>query len=109
MILGIIGDRTTAPRDEAILTPRNQRLTFSSMSEQIHGACVDLSGAGVLLRGPSGSGKSDLALRLIDGGASLVADDRVDLEVRDGNLAAHAPGKRRPSSPRFAGPRRTAC
>lgn len=38
--------------------------------------------AGVLLRGPSGSGKSDLALRLIDEGARLVADDRVVL--RDG-------------------------
>ena len=63
------------------------------MSEQIHGTCVDLSGAGVLLRGPSGSGKSDLALRLIDGGASLVADDRVDLEVRDGTLSASAPAK----------------
>ena len=44
-------------------------------------------------RGPSGSGKSDLALRLIDGGASLVADDRVDLEVRDGALSASAPAK----------------
>ena len=34
------------------------------------------SGTGVVLLGPSGTGKSDLALRLIDGGARLVADDR---------------------------------
>lgn len=45
----------------------------------------------MLLRGSSGSGKSDLALRLIDGGASLVADDRVNLEVLDGILTASAP------------------
>ncbi len=59
--------------------------------EQVHASCIDLKGAGVLIRGPSGSGKSDLALRLIDAGASLVADDRVDLR-RDGDgLVASAP------------------
>ena len=61
------------------------------MFRQIHGTCVEQSGVGVLLRGPSGSGKSDLALRLIDGGAALVADDRVDLAVRGGHLSAAAP------------------
>ncbi len=61
------------------------------MMQQIHGTCVEVSGTGVLLRGPSGSGKSDLALRLIDGGAHLVADDRVDLAVRNGFLTASAP------------------
>ena len=39
-------------------------------------------GDGVLLLGPAGSGKSDLALRLIGRGFTLVADDRVD--IRDG-------------------------
>ncbi len=58
----------------------------------IHATCVQLaSGAGVLLMGPSGSGKSDLALRLIDGGAILVADDRCDLRVEDGSLIAQPP------------------
>ena len=65
--------------------------TFPSIKSQIHGTCVDVSGAGVLLRGPSGSGKSDLALRLIDGGARLVADDRVDLALMNGLLTASAP------------------
>ena len=62
------------------------------MDQPIHGTCVAIDGAGVLLRGPSGCGKSDLALRLIDGGARLVADDRVSLEARAGDLVASAPG-----------------
>ncbi|WP_044560588.1 HPr kinase/phosphorylase [Azospirillum sp. B4] len=46
---------------------------------RVHATCVSVGGAGVLLRGPSGSGKSDLALRLVDAGARLVADDQVIL------------------------------
>ena len=57
----------------------------------IHATCVAVSGRGVLLRGPAGSGKSDLALRLIDGGAALVADDQVALTARDGRLFARPP------------------
>lgn len=59
--------------------------------ETLHGTVVDIDGAGVLLRGPSGSGKSDLALRLIDGGAVLVADDRVVLSEQAGSVQASAP------------------
>ena len=59
---------------------------------RIYGTCVALSGLGVLLRGPSGSGKSDLALRLIDGGAKLVADDQVELALdAAGRVMARAP------------------
>ncbi len=54
----------------------------------VHGAAVRLGGKGVLLLGPSASGKSDLALRLIDVGASLIADDQVRLEVRNDRLYA---------------------
>ncbi|MBL6957805.1 MAG: HPr kinase/phosphatase C-terminal domain-containing protein [Rhodospirillales bacterium] len=62
--------------------------------EQVHGTCVDIGGTGILLRGPSGSGKSDLALRLIDGGALLVADDRVNImSHRDGHLTLSAPAE----------------
>ena len=57
----------------------------------VHGTCVELFGHGVLLRGPSGSGKSDLALRLIDGGARLVADDQVVLTAEVGRVQAAAP------------------
>ena len=45
----------------------------------VHGTAVAIEGRAVLLRGPSGSGKSDLALRLIDAGARLVADDQTEL------------------------------
>ena len=50
-----------------------------------------MNGRGVLLRGPPGAGKSDLALRLIDRGARLVADDRVEIALRRGRLIARAP------------------
>ena len=61
------------------------------MSSQIHATCVALPEGGVLLRGESGAGKSDLALRLIDGGARLVADDRTELTREDDRLIARAP------------------
>ena len=54
----------------------------------LHDSCVAIGSTGVLLRGPSGSGKSDLALRLIDDGAMLVADDQVHLESVSGELIA---------------------
>jgi HPr kinase/phosphorylase len=53
---------------------------------QIHASCAARGGAGVLLLGPPGSGKSDLLLRLLDRGFVLVADDRV--EVADGEAWA---------------------
>lgn len=57
----------------------------------IHASCVAIGGAGVLLLGASGSGKSDLALRLIDEGAALVADDRTILFVQRRALHARPP------------------
>ena len=51
----------------------------------IHGTCLAIGGEGVLLLGQPGSGKSDLALRLIDRGAVLIADDRVHVAA-DGTL-----------------------
>jgi HPr kinase/phosphorylase len=46
-----------------------------------------------LLRGPSGSGKSDLALRLIETGARLVADDRTELVRQGRKVMASAPAR----------------
>jgi HPr kinase/phosphorylase len=76
----------------------------------VHGTCIAINGHGVLLRGPSGSGKSDLALRLImgpsimapliNGGAGtsqaraeLVADDQVFLAPEGGHLMARPPDR----------------
>ena len=60
-------------------------------SETLHASCVAIGERAVLIEGPSGSGKSDLALRLIDRGARLVSDDYTIL-ARDGaGLTASAP------------------
>lgn len=45
----------------------------------------------MLLLGSSGSGKSDLALRLIDGGARLIADDRVEIALVENRLYCRSP------------------
>jgi HPr kinase/phosphorylase len=60
------------------------------MHARLHATCVQIGAAGVLLLGPSGSGKSDLALRLIDAGALLVADDQVEVERRGERLLGRA-------------------
>jgi len=57
----------------------------------IQATCVAVDGHGVLLRGPPGSGKSELALQLIDGGARLVADDGVELRREGERLLARLP------------------
>ena len=68
-----------------------KRTVGQAMRTLLHASCVDLAGTGVVLLGPSGSGKSDLALRLIDGGARLVADDRVVIERSGNQLTARPP------------------
>src|SRR5690242_15333380 len=57
----------------------------------VHATAVAIDGRAVLLGGPSGSGKSDLALRLIDAGARLVADDQSELSRRGDVLVVRAP------------------
>ena len=46
------------------------------LAVELHASCVARDGAAILLLGPSSSGKSDLALRLLGRGFALVADDR---------------------------------
>jgi serine kinase of HPr protein (carbohydrate metabolism regulator) len=60
-------------------------------SETVHTSCVAIDGRAVLIGGRSGRGKSDLALRLIDRGASLVADDYTFVRRVDGRLLASPP------------------
>jgi HPr kinase/phosphorylase len=67
----------------------------------VHATSVSLNGTGVLIRGESGAGKSDLTLQLLETKGSgltntdiktiLVADDRTEIVVVDGILYASAP------------------
>ncbi|MCF7925091.1 MAG: HPr(Ser) kinase/phosphatase [Candidatus Izimaplasma sp.] len=66
----------------------------SQLAERIsvHGTLVDISGVGVLIRGKSGLGKSEVALELVRRGHQLVADDRVDMYQREpGIVVGEAP------------------
>lgn len=54
-------------------------------------SCVAVAGRGVLIEGAPGSGKTSLALMLIDRGAALVGDDGVELALRQGHLWASPP------------------
>jgi serine kinase of HPr protein (carbohydrate metabolism regulator) len=59
----------------------------------VHASSVARQGRAVLITGPSGSGKSDLSLRLLDHGFMLVSDDQT-LVRRDGErLLASAPSQ----------------
>jgi len=62
---------------------------MAAEASTIHASAVLVGPKAVLIRGPSGSGKSRLAWQLLDGAvpfARLVGDDRVYLEVRAGQL-----------------------
>ncbi len=63
----------------------------------IHGTAIVIDGHGILLRGNSGAGKSLLALELIaqakngNRQAILLADDRVDILIKDKQIIMQAP------------------
>ena len=65
--------------------------------QNIHATGLVLDGVGLILRGPSGSGKSILALTLLDAWktrgltARLVSDDRIDISLEQPGLVMHAP------------------
>jgi HPr kinase/phosphorylase len=57
----------------------------------LHATCVCVDGRGLLILGPSGSGKSALGLRLLALGARLIADDRCEVCAVEGRLIARSP------------------
>lgn len=54
-----------------------------------HGCMLHFKGFGVLLKGKSGSGKSETAIGLVERGAALVADDHVNIRNVNGELTAY--------------------
>lgn len=60
-------------------------------AETVHASSVASEGRAVLITGPSGSGKSDLTLRLLDRGFTLVSDDQTIVRKDGGRLLASAP------------------
>ena len=60
-------------------------------AETLHASAVATEGRAVIISGPSGSGKSDLALRLLDRGFTLVSDDRTLVRKDGEKLIASAP------------------
>ncbi len=64
---------TDAPTNAASM----HRKPLDSLPPAFHATAVAVKGAGVVITGPPGSGKSDLALRLIDRGAVLIGDDYI--------------------------------
>jgi len=61
----------------------------------VHATCLSLFAAGrwrgALILGPSGIGKSDLALRALDAGCALISDDYTELWESGGYIYAAAP------------------
>ena len=60
-------------------------------AETVHASTVALDGRAVLITGRSGSGKSDLALRMLDRGFTLVSDDQTIVKKDGSRLIASAP------------------
>ena len=60
-------------------------------AETVHASTVAMDGRAVVILGPSGSGKSDLALRLLDRGFTLVSDDQTVVKKDGERLVASAP------------------
>ena len=69
--------------------PKGNKARLSS--ETLHASTVALDGRAVMISGPSGSGKSDLALRLLDRGFVLVSDDQTIVRRVGVRLIASAP------------------
>ena len=72
--------------NQAVATGAGARLS----AETVHASTVATDGRAVLIMGPSGSGKSDLTLRLLDRGFVLVSDDQTVVK-RDGNRLVASP------------------
>ena len=82
-------DKKTSPFQAEVIRWLNVQL---APCISLHGVLVDVYGVGVLIRGESGIGKSEVALELIKRGHRLVTDDAVEIrKVSDDTLVGSAP------------------
>ena len=86
-----IRENAAEPGSLCACPPAGHRLVLAEAPLSIHATCVAYGDIGILLRGASGSGKSSLAFRLIEDGATLVADDRVYMCRKNNTLHASCP------------------
>ena len=63
--------------------------TAFAPSTSAHGCMLHFKGFGVLIKGKSGSGKSETAIGLVERGAALIADDHVNIRNVSGELTAY--------------------
>ena len=56
---------------------------------ELHASCVASGGRGIVLLGPSRSGKSTLAMALLQSGLELLSDDRIFCSLHNRNITAH--------------------
>ncbi len=77
---------TDLPSSE--FTARIMRVLTNTFApnETVHGVLVEVFGVGILIKGDSGVGKSEIALELIERGHRLVADDAVNVRCVSGNF-----------------------
>jgi serine kinase of HPr protein (carbohydrate metabolism regulator) len=73
------------------MNPLNPSAGPRISAETVHASTVATEGRAVVILGPSGSGKSDLALRLLDRGFTLVSDDQTIVKREGDRLVASAP------------------
>jgi serine kinase of HPr protein (carbohydrate metabolism regulator) len=73
------------------MNPVNPSAAPRISAETVHASTVATDGRAVVILGPSGSGKSDLALRLLDRGFTLVSDDQTVVKKDGERLVASAP------------------
>jgi len=61
-----------------------------ALTTSVHGCMLHFKGFGVLIKGKSGSGKSEAAIGLVERGAALIADDHVKIRNVSGHLTAYS-------------------
>jgi len=59
--------------------------------KRFHATSIVFDNCGILITGKSGFGKSDLALRLIDSGATLISDDQTICKKKNGEIFLFSP------------------